>query len=83
MPRIVDGRLSDGQLEALLLTANGFTSRQIASRLGSTESGIHQRVNEAMHVLGARSRTHAIAICLARGLIAVEDIALPDRQQAA
>lgn len=83
MPRIPDGRLSDGQLEALMLTANGFTSRQIASRLGSTESGIHQRVNEAAHALGARTRAHAVAICIARGLISVDDIHVPDGQQAA
>ena len=43
MPRILDGHLSRGQLAALLLTANGFTSRQIAHELGTTESGIHQR----------------------------------------
>ncbi|WP_329143558.1 LuxR C-terminal-related transcriptional regulator [Streptomyces sp. NBC_01456] len=83
MPRILDGHLSRGQLAALLLAANGLTSRQIASELGTTESGIHQRVNEATHALGARSRTHAIAICIARGLIAIDDIAIPGRQRAA
>jgi DNA-binding CsgD family transcriptional regulator len=82
MPRILDGHLSRGQLAALRLAANGMTSRQIAAQLGATESGIHQRLNEATHALGAQTRTHAVAIGIARGLIRVDEIAIPGQQAA-
>lgn len=79
-PRPREGVLSRGQLVALCLAANGLTSRQIAGRLGATESGIHQRLNEAAHALGAQTRTHAVAIAIARGLIRVDEIAVPDQR---
>lgn len=79
MPRILDGHLSQGQLAALRLTANGLTSRQIASRLGTTETGIHLRLNQAARALGATTRSHAVAICIARGLIGIDEIEVPAR----
>jgi DNA-binding NarL/FixJ family response regulator len=75
MPRVLDGHLSPGQLAALRLAANGFTSRQIAVYLGSTETGIHVRLKTAAASLGARSRSHAVAIALVRGLIKPDEIA--------
>lgn len=75
MPRILDGHLSPGQLDALRLAANGFTSRQIAVHLDSTEVGIHVRLRTAAASLGARSRSHAVAIALVRGLIEPGEIA--------
>ena len=75
MPRVVDGHLSPGQLDALRLAANGFTSRQIAAYLDSTEAGIHIRLKTAAASLGARSRPHAVAIALVQGLIEPGEIA--------
>ncbi len=83
MPRRLDGRLSPGQLAALQLAANGYTSRQIATRLGATEQGIHLRLNTAMRSLGARSRTHAVAIAITRGLIKLDDNGPTVREAAA
>jgi DNA-binding CsgD family transcriptional regulator len=74
MPRILDGRISAGELAALRLVASGYSSRQIGARLGTTEQGIHLRLTRAARSLGARSRTHAVAIALARGLIALEEV---------
>lgn len=78
MPRVLDGRLSPGQLAALRLAANGMTSRQIAVRLRTTERGIHLRLTAATNSLGANSRTHAVAVALRLGLLDLDDIVLPE-----
>jgi DNA-binding NarL/FixJ family response regulator len=83
MPRILDGRLSPGQLDALQLAASGYSSRQIAHRLGTTEQGIHLRLTQAARSLGARSRTHAVVIALRRQLIDFDEIEYPDHKDAA
>jgi DNA-binding CsgD family transcriptional regulator len=64
-------------LAALRLAASGYTSRQIAVRLGSTERGIHLRLKEAAVRLGAKSRTHAVVIALRRCVIRFDDLELP------
>ncbi|MGW4603693.1 response regulator transcription factor [Streptomyces sp. NPDC004532] len=77
MPRALDGHLSPGQLVALHLAASGYTSRQIAARLNTTEPAIHIRLSTAATSLGARSRTHAVVIALARGLLRLEELEVP------
>ena len=76
--------LSDGQLAALRLAASGYTSRQIATRLDTTEQGVHLRLKEAQVRLGARSRTHAAVIALRRALIRFDELELdqPEEQAA-
>lgn len=73
-PRILDGRLTPGQLQALRMAANGMTAGQIARRLGTTETGIHLRLNQAARSLGAKSRPHLVALALVRGLLEPGDI---------
>lgn len=75
--------LSPGQLAALRLAASGYTSRQIATRLHTTEQGVHLRLKEATVRLGARSRTHAVAIALSRGVIRFDDLDLNDTRSVA
>lgn len=75
--------LSPGQLAALRLAASGYTSRQIAHRLGTTERGVHLRLKEACVRLGARSRTHAVVIALRRALIRFDELDLNDQQRTA
>ena len=73
----VEGQpLSPGQLAALRLAASGYTSRQIAARLDTTEQGIHLRLKEACVRLGARSRTHAVVIALRRCVIRFDELEL-------
>ncbi|MFF8574030.1 helix-turn-helix domain-containing protein [Streptomyces sp. CA-100214] len=72
--------LSPGQIAALRLAASGYTSRQIATRLNTTESGVHLRLKEAQVRLGARSRMHAIVIALRRRVIRFDDLEW-DREQ--
>lgn len=75
--------LSDGQLDALRLAASGYTSRQIAHRLDTTEQGVHLRLKEACVRLEARSRTHAVAIALHRRLIRFAELELDQPARAA
>ncbi|QTD97012.1 response regulator transcription factor [Streptomyces cyanogenus] len=81
MPRNLTHPLSPGELAALRLAASGYTSRQIARRLGTTESGIHLRLKSATAKLGARSRTHAAVTAVANGLIHLDELELPDQQR--
>lgn len=75
-PGIEGQPLSPGQLAALRLAASGYTSRQIATRLGTTEDGVHLRLKEAAVRLGARSRTHAVVIALRRAVIHFDELEL-------
>lgn len=75
--------LSDGQLAALRLAASGYTSRQIAVRLETTEQGVHLRLKEAAVRLGAKSRTHAVVIALRRHVIRFDDVELPSTRRRA
>lgn len=68
--------LSPGQVAALRLAASGYTSRQIATRLNTTEQGVHLRLKEAQVRLGARSRTHAAVIALRRAVIRFDELDL-------
>lgn len=78
----VEGQpLSDGQLAALRLAASGYTSRQVAHRLNTTEQAVHLRLKEAAVRLGARSRTHAVVIALRRCLIRFDELELPDARK--
>ncbi|MFG3585068.1 LuxR C-terminal-related transcriptional regulator [Streptomyces sp. NPDC047990] len=67
-------QLSAGQLAALRLSAAGFTSKQIAGQLDTTEQGIHLRLKEAMVRLGAETRTHAVVIALRRHIITFDEV---------
>jgi len=78
MPRILNGHLTAGQLAALRLAANGMTAGQIARRLGTTETGIHLRLNQAARSMGATSRPHLVALALVRGLLTADDIHQPN-----
>jgi DNA-binding NarL/FixJ family response regulator len=75
--------LSPGQLAALRLAASGYTSRQIAARLDTTEQGVHLRLKEAQVRLGAKSRTHAAVIALRRCVIRFDELELDQQEQAA
>lgn len=75
-PSVEGMPLTAGQLAALRLAASGYTSRQIAHRLDTTEQGVHLRLKEACVRLGARSRTHAVVIALHRRLICFGELEL-------
>ncbi|WP_328336794.1 LuxR C-terminal-related transcriptional regulator [Streptomyces violaceus] len=80
-PSVEGMPLSTGQLAALRLAASGYTSRQIAGRLGTTEDGVHLRLREAQVRLGARSRTHAVVIALRRAVIRFDELDLNEPKE--
>lgn len=72
-------RLSTGQHEALRLTANGYTSKEIAKITGTSEQAIHMRIRAAMYTLDARTRGQAIAVALRLGIIQLGAVEIPAR----
>jgi DNA-binding CsgD family transcriptional regulator len=64
------------RLEVLRLAANGYTNAEIAKQLWIAEDSVKSHMRLAYEQLGARDRTHAIAICLVRGLIHPHEIQL-------
>ena len=67
-PKTYSGALTRAQLEALWLAAQGLTTGEISAKLGTTRAAVNQRINYGMRSLGARSRTHAVAIATRKGL---------------
>ncbi|MDH6224322.1 helix-turn-helix transcriptional regulator [Streptomyces sp. MJP52] len=70
------GLLTARRLEVLRLAANGRTNAEIAKTLFISEEAVKSHMQLAYRSLGARDRTHAIAICLVRGLIHPHEIQL-------
>jgi DNA-binding CsgD family transcriptional regulator len=68
--------LTARRLEVLRLAANGHTNAEIAKQLWIAEDSVKSHMRLAYEQLGARDRTHAIAICLVRGLIHPHEIQL-------
>lgn len=78
MPRASSGLPTPLEIGALVLSANGLTSRQIAARVGVSKTAVDVRLGRAARVLGARSRTHAVAVALRLGLIGLDEVRLPE-----
>ena len=53
------GRLSQGQLDALLLVDQHLSSKEIAVELGISPHTVDQRIRGALHVLGVERRAQA------------------------
>jgi DNA-binding NarL/FixJ family response regulator len=70
--------LTDKRLTILRLYANGFTTQQVADQLGCTIDNIGTQTRIICQRLGARDRTHAVAVALARRLISASDIRIPE-----
>ncbi|MFI9244186.1 response regulator transcription factor [Streptomyces sp. NPDC053086] len=73
------------RLEVLRLAASGYSNAAIAKKLWLSEDAVKSHFRLAYEQLGARDRTHAIAICLIRGLIHPHEVELlpPRSKQAA
>ena len=62
--------MSDGELTVLRLVAQGFTSREIAERLGATARSVGSTKGRALRKLGVESQAQAVALAVSRGLMA-------------
>ena len=82
-PRTVAELLSECELAALRLVAQGLTSQQAARRLNASERAIDARLHSVYDKLGAASRTHAVVLATKLGLIMLDDIELTAQAAAA
>jgi two-component system NarL family response regulator len=62
-------RLTDREVEILVLMAMGDTNKVIARKLDITEGTVKTHVKSVLSKLGANSRTEAAAVAARRGLI--------------
>ncbi len=62
--------LTARERETLALVAAGFPDAEIGERLGISTATAHFHVEQAKRRLGARTRAHAVALALGRGLLA-------------
>ena len=63
------GELSPRDLSVLRLLADGNSTADIAFGLAYSESTIKNVVHDLVHRLGARNRTHAVAMAIRAGVI--------------
>lgn len=61
--------LTNREIAILQATALGYSNREISSRLHITEETVKGHMKLIMRKLGARNRTHAVAIGIKRGII--------------
>ncbi|WP_308112893.1 helix-turn-helix transcriptional regulator [Streptomyces sp. DH12] len=66
--------LPPGYLEVLRLIAAGLSNSGIAATLGRPEYTVMDQVRRIRARLGARDRSHAVALAMAAGLLSVEDV---------
>ena len=61
--------LSGRQVDVLQMTARGRTNKEIGQRLGIREHTVKAHMTAIFLRLGARTRAHAVALGIKRGLI--------------
>lgn len=61
--------LTAAEIEALKLQAEGLRLKQIAARLGISESAVKARLNNVKRKLGARTQSQAASIAAARRIL--------------
>lgn len=62
-------QLTPRNLEVLRLVASGKSNPEIASDLFISIETVKSHIKDVLAIVGARSRAHAVAICLRKGLI--------------
>ncbi len=64
-----DDELTPRELEVLALIREGSRNKQVARRLGISETTVNFHVRNLVQKLGANDRTHAVALAIRRGLL--------------
>jgi DNA-binding NarL/FixJ family response regulator len=65
----IDEALTPREVDVLHLIASGNANKEIAAQLSLTEETVKSHVRNILGKLGAKDRTHAVAIGLKRGII--------------
>ena len=68
-PQLLGKELSQTQLEVLRMVAQGYTYEEIGHARKRSKQTTKDRMGLVMQKLGARNRTHAVAIAMKRKLI--------------
>lgn len=63
--------LTPREIQVLQRLAAGLANKQVASELGVSEDTVKGHVSSLMEKLGASNRTHAVALGIERGIIAL------------
>jgi DNA-binding NarL/FixJ family response regulator len=66
--------LTGREIEVMKLLARGLTNRDIAGVFNIAESTVKNHVNSLLAKLEVSDRTEAVALCLARGILSLEDL---------
>jgi DNA-binding NarL/FixJ family response regulator len=66
-----DESLSVREIEILRSVASGSANKEIAQQCGISEETVKSHMGKILAKLGAKDRTHAVAIALKRGIIAI------------
>lgn len=66
---VMDVALTEREVEVLCRIALGHSNREIGVLLSVTEEAIKARIKSILAKLGAKDRSHAVAIALKRGII--------------
>jgi two-component system, NarL family, response regulator YdfI len=61
--------LTDREIEVLRMLAEGFSNKEIASRLGISDHTVKFHISSILAKLGASSRTEAVTVGVRKGLI--------------
>ena len=69
---IEDFSLTRIELVGLILAANGYRAREIATRLSVSEREMETLLFCAVRKLGAKNRLHAVTIAVSQGVIGIE-----------
>ena len=64
-----DDALTPREIDVLRLVARGNANKEIAAQLSLTEETVKSHISNILARLGAKDRTHAVAIGLKRGII--------------
>jgi DNA-binding CsgD family transcriptional regulator len=64
--------LTEAELDTLTLAAQGLCNREVAQRMWLAEATVASRMVNILDKLGARNRTHAVALACFAGLISPE-----------
>ncbi len=68
-PGATETRLTRREQEALQWAAEGKNENEIGEIMNISEHGVDKHMRSVRHKLGTRSRTHAVAEAIRRGLI--------------
>lgn len=67
-------RLTPRRLQLMKLVATGLDNREIAARLHLSPNTVKTQLAHIFRILRARNRQHAAALCMAYGLIQLDDL---------